>query len=148
MVDGPDLLDDQLAGGLRVGGLLSGTVLFPVRARLFLVLCSELVQLGHFLRRKNRNLSCCILTSEIHVNVHHFLYLKLLRPFAKSHSKKQKTSNGNMNYGKTHCDQSVHNIFTGLQAGATRHLQEQFFGRLPDLQRNILNINFKLKSHF
>lgn len=53
-----------------------------------------------------------------------------------------------MNYGKTHCDQSVHNIFTGLQAGATRHLQEQFFGRLPDLQRNILNINFKLKSHF
>ncbi len=30
-------------------------------------------------------------------------------------------------------NQSVHNIFTCLQAGCTRHLQEQLFGRLLDL---------------
>lgn len=31
-------------------------------------------------------------------------------------------------------NQSVHNIFTGLQAGCTCHLQEQLFGRFLDLQ--------------
>lgn len=45
---------------------------------------------------------------------------------------------------KTYCDQSVHNIFTGLQAGSTRHLQEQFFGRLPDLQSGIYNVKICL----
>lgn len=54
-----------------------------------------------------------------------------------SHEKIQKRKQN-----KTHCDQGVHNIFTGLQAGATRHLQEQLFGRLSDLHGNISNSNF------
>lgn len=52
LVDGSDLLDDELAGGFGGWGLWRRAVAFAARPRLLLMLCGEFVQLCHFLCRK------------------------------------------------------------------------------------------------